>query len=306
MSLTPESTPDFDTCDMAASTALAISPFTELSSLIPQNHHYSFQTKVKLTNLVERVLKQCQTSGTGCYILISGISGDLLDGIDTAFARRGIRAKTRFTFEPALHCLIIKLTIGVPHEVACESFMEAITDRIKLLPGHTWKMYKLVGSATYYSPSTNSRAKEADKALKPRTRGPNGFPSLVIEVGYSESLAELRCDASWWLIGSGGATLMVIIIEISRTPLSLKVECWTMTANPNARTRRSPLEVPNRNQYFEIDARGDVTGDPELESQDLVIPYIYIFDEIHNNMAPIVLLESELSELALSIFEECT
>ncbi|PUU78249.1 hypothetical protein B9Z19DRAFT_1084462 [Tuber borchii] len=169
-------------------------------------------------------------------------------------------------------------------------------------------MYKHVGAATFYSsPSTVPRSpgKQADATIKPRTRGPGAFPSLVIEVGCSESLNQLHCDANWWLIGSHGATLMVILIEISEDPCSLKIECWTMVANPNARLRNSLAEVPNRSQYFDIDASGTVTGDPKLKTQDLIIPYMCIFDEIHDGMGLIVLLESELSRLALSIFEEC-
>ena len=39
----------------------------------------------------------------------------------------------------------------------------------------------------------------------------------TVQVGYSETLNELRCDARWWLIHSDGNTRIVIVIHITYT-----------------------------------------------------------------------------------------
>ena len=165
-------------------------------------------------------------------------------------------------------------------------------------------MYKNVGSVMYSNPAASSWDKEADAVLKHYTSGPSDFPLLVIKVGYSESLVQLRIDSHWWLISSCGATAMGILIEILKDTHFLKVQCWTIIQNPNAQTGNCPCKIPNCNEYFDIDASRVVTVDPEQESQDLIIPYMFIFNELHSYLASIVLLKSKLSKLTLSIFEE--
>ena len=49
-----------------------------------------------------------------------------------------------------------------------------------------------------------------------------------LQLGYFESLAELRCDTRWWLVHSDGKTRVVILVRITFTQnqKSLLVETW--------------------------------------------------------------------------------
>ena len=86
------------------------------------------------------------------------------------------------------------------------------------------------------------RSKEGDTGLKPAgTRdGRNDWPSLMVEVGYSESLQLLQYDARWWLEHTKGQTNMVIIIRITKNPYySIRLECWEMSPGSDQGSARS-------------------------------------------------------------------
>jgi hypothetical protein len=78
-------------------------------------------------------------------------------------------------------------------------------------------------------------------------RGPNGWPGLVLEVGFSEELNELRRDAKWWLESSPAIILpnriskrevhQVIIIKASPSSMTLTIESWVF--GPAPRTTRN-------------------------------------------------------------------
>lgn len=68
---------------------------------------------------MEQVLKKYRNSDTTSIILSRGEYKDILDGMDAAFVCHRIWTQTRFTFEPISYSLIIRLTMGVLHEVAC-------------------------------------------------------------------------------------------------------------------------------------------------------------------------------------------
>jgi len=70
------------------------------------------------------------------------------------------------------------------------------------------------------------RSKEGHQALGPTTQGARGvWPSVVMEVGYSEALDFLRLDAKWWLINSVGSTQFVIIVQLMTDPFTIHIEC---------------------------------------------------------------------------------
>ncbi|KAF3907064.1 hypothetical protein ABW21_db0200599 [Orbilia brochopaga] len=52
------------------------------------------------------------------------------------------------------------------------------------------------------------------------------FPSMVIEVGNSDSDEKLMQDKDFWLQGSGGAVKVVILIHLKFKPIGAFVEIW--------------------------------------------------------------------------------
>lgn len=71
------------------------------------------------------------------------------------------------------------------------------------------------------------RQKEADTSFKPSTRvGRDAWPSFVIEVGVSETLSQLQCDARFWLTWSAGMTKVVFLMKIDDNDKSIVIEQW--------------------------------------------------------------------------------
>lgn len=90
------------------------------------------------------------------------------------------------------------------------------------------------------------RPKEADQAFMPRGRRASAhFPSMVMEVGVSESLAILRRDAEFWLTRPGNECRLVLVLGVNRSASSIACEMWNLgpvpgRANSNPPPRMSP------------------------------------------------------------------
>ncbi|KAG0643128.1 hypothetical protein HOY80DRAFT_947424 [Tuber brumale] len=194
---------------------------------------------------------------------------------------------------------------GAPHENTGGCFIRRVEAKIELLPAHSWRSYHTAGGTRFSAPGT--RSKEGDQGIVPSNRKPpNNWPTLVLEVGDSESLPFLEKDAKWWLENSGGKTKFVILIKITKAPSpnSFHIECWEMMPNlaQVATSSRTPT-TPQRIQFFDIHAAGEVSTDPEQKWRDLTIPYDRIFDPLFPKSASdIIISNEELSEWALHIF----
>jgi len=286
---------------------LCITPsalFHEHSALISQKEQFTFYTMPMFINILDRKIKQCLKSHTGCYVLFRGINQELLTRIDSELARSGIRNGLRFTFEPASRALIIKLMPGLTHEIPAWTFLEIITDEIKSLPRHTRHMYDLIGTARFREKDgrrNEGRGKEGDGGLRPVTRKPSDFPSFVIEAAFTESASKLECDAAWWLTKSAGAVKMVLTILITRNPWGLVLQYWEMVENIDPGTRDTVARIPSSTQSFTIDSEGDISP----PNKALKIPYLVLFDVPHKFMSDIVISPQELKAFALQMFSRC-
>lgn len=59
---------------------------------------------------------------------------------------------------------------------------------------------------------------------------PDNWPSLVLEIGMSESLPQLRADASWWYPNSDGNIRLVILIHANYEETNdwyAEIEVWS-------------------------------------------------------------------------------
>ena len=81
--------------------------------------------------------------------------------------------------------------------------------------------------------------KEPDTAFKPNAFRPNkrDWPTLVIEIGVSKSLQQLRIDARWWLKNSGGNVNIVLIVHADRTSRTIVIEKWELSPMTASVTR---------------------------------------------------------------------
>ncbi|GFF33958.1 hypothetical protein IFM51744_02288 [Aspergillus udagawae] len=115
---------------------------------------------------------------------------------------------------------------------------------------------------------TPTRTKKHDQSYKP-VNMPAGYsghwPSVVIEVAFSESQSKLANDARWWLNASGGELKTVITIAVQNRRKSITIDKWEGISRP---TRGDPGKiVPEVVQKVTITREGDdapvhITGAP--------------------------------------------
>ncbi|RPB04687.1 hypothetical protein L873DRAFT_1786157 [Choiromyces venosus 120613-1] len=274
--------------------------FTKLSALIPDENKLVFSTTADLQTKIKEKMTEYLESETDCYMLITGVAGHIVEALYEELERYGIRKVTRFTYEQTMESLIIRLMPGAPHEALTRSFCFEVMDKVESIPGYSRFSLSTVGATMFRFPG--GRSKQGDAGFKPHDtrRRRHGGPSVMVEVGYSESLSALRCDAQWWLENTGGQTRMVIIIEISKHPNALGLECWQMIG-PNQGVHRK--SIPRRSdytQYFDIDHAGAVTP----AGCDLVIPYRTLFDTSQHGDPDIIVSAGELSEWARYVYDD--
>ena len=149
------------------------------------------------------------------------------------------------------------------------------------------------GSASWRLPR---RGKEPDESWYPRSRLFLDPPSFVIEVGHSESKAQLRMDADFWLTQTNGRTKLVLLIN-PNPDKSLALERWEALPNPRpareaARAASRREFIPNKVQGLTIDSQGNVQGAP------LYFPCDLIFDTRSNRLVAtdLKLSDQELKE----------
>jgi len=268
-------------------------------------NQWKFWSPARLAFRVQAKLKKCIQSDTGCYIFVFGVPVNMVERIEDAFQHYGIRKQLRLTYERALESLLIKCTVGIPHESISWSFISEITQKICQLPEHDKYSYRHTGTATFSV--GGERSKQADGGLSPSAtrNGVTDWPSVLIEVGDSQRLKDLRKDASWWLDHSGGRTRMVFIIKLDKDAMSLRLECWQMIDDEREiSTHSRKPKIPGFKEYWEIDAAGEVT---HLEDHpDIVIPYLTVFDIDHVHGMPLIISKNDLKLWALYIFQGIT
>lgn len=133
--------------------------------------------------------------------------------------------------------------------------------------------------------------------MRPATRGAHfPLPSLVVEVGESQSRTALWEAGDWWIENTEGFVRFVILIKLMARPVSFKFECSAKI--PFDETQESPNPSPPwiimQHQMFDIDSQSNVTSNcPALR-----IPYKCIFDLGHEHATDIVFTKDDLSRWA--------
>ncbi|KLJ05799.1 hypothetical protein EMPG_10772 [Blastomyces silverae] len=113
------------------------------------------------------------------------------------------------------HLLIINMPSG-DHESAIRYFDKVLQRKLDEMRTDFSLEVKACGASDVRG---TTRIKTPDTSYRPRLRPATRsaeWPSLVLEVGYSESASKLRKDASWWLTESQGGVRVVITLKLFR------------------------------------------------------------------------------------------
>ena len=210
------------------------------------------------------------------YIAFSDVKQSYLRLIERQRRRSEVPA-LRFLYDPAQEVLIIKLKQGPHHEEAKAEFGYMFNRKLCSMGfDNTLQSF---GSTTYIAP--NGRSTEADDSWGP-SDGVLGIdlPSLVIEVGVSESLGQLRMDAHHWLTQGGGQNRVIIILAVNKPSRLMTIERWEL--EPTTRPTRASIAsgIPTKMQEHTLHDNGTVNGGP------LLIPATKVYDQLPLGLGP--------------------
>jgi len=224
--------------------------------------------------LSKRLVEGTQTPQ---YLALTSVSQESLDEIDRIREeRRGRLPRMTILYDGREEILIVKLMVGVMHEGVAREFA-SMFDRKLVLLGID-ELVAATGSGRFGR--RGGRSKEPDVGFKPCSRPrEDEWPSFVIEVGVSESLAMLRRDAAFWITNSDGRTRIVIMLSVNRRDQRILVERWEEVPKirPN-RSRADYSRIPGLMQSLTLN-----TG-VEYEGLPLEIPAEKLFDGLPENI----------------------
>ena len=243
---------------------------------IPKSRIHTFTSYKKFKEDLQRC-EDAFFSGAGKqYLAFGDVQQSSMRPIEHGRSRSELPA-FRLLYDAAAEGLIIKLMPGVVHEAAAATFSLMFHDRlVGLGVGNTLRN---VRSTRYEAPG--GRSKEADEAYRPSTRVlGTDWPSIVIEVGVSESLSQLRTDAHFWLTQSGGQTRIVILLAVKKATRVMKMERWEHTPRTRPARRLSPRYNPTKMQALTLRANGQISGGP------LLIPASKVYDTLPPGLGP--------------------
>jgi hypothetical protein len=201
------------------------------------------------------------------YIAFRVVSKEDLDKIDKERASIGKDIRLYHQFNGLM---IIKLMLSPLHEIAHIMFGDGLKDAIAAM-GLARNSLVPIGAGRF---SGMLSSKEGDTSFKPRSLRPqqNGWPTIVIEAGLSESRNRLRTDAAWWLTNSHGEVNIIILIVIMKSTQFLRLEKWCAVGGPVTRAN------PNRKMVNELEIT-PIPGTPgyAVTGAPLVLEFEKIF-----------------------------
>ncbi|KAK2814017.1 hypothetical protein FQN50_000421 [Emmonsiellopsis sp. PD_5] len=220
------------------------------------------------------------------FVIFNGVSPEEFEKHQDHFPRR-------LDYSPSLQLLILNIPV-LPHEEAVGVFGALVGSKAVEMSIRN-KIY-FRGSTLSTSPG---RRKEPDSSWSPRPNPPGrslDWPTVVLEVGFSESSEKVKRDISWWLHESKGNVLLGITIDIKRPSGNIYITSWERGGMP---TRLHPNPEPRPMQEIKISRNPtSLTGD------DLVIPFHQM---MLRNPGPregdFVFTKNELQDLAEGVWE---
>ncbi|KAJ5239670.1 hypothetical protein N7468_004289 [Penicillium chermesinum] len=159
--------------------------------------------------------------------------------------------------------LLAKMPPSSPHETAARTFEREFWRRLE--PMGLVRCIRSEGSAA--QEAEDGSAKQPDCQFFPK-RLPKGrsrsWPTLVVEVGYSESPSKLMSDTRFWLDKSNNDVQMVIIIKVRRDAPSIVLERWEPVGGKKKRLQVVTVSKRDNNRI-------------DIQGQPLIIPFEKIF-----------------------------
>lgn len=151
-----------------------------------------------------------------------------------------------------------------------------------------------------------SEQRVPDYAMGPK-RPPSGHskdrPTLVVEIGRTQSLPSLGEDGRWWLNPTKGDANICITCKLDRTP-RLVIDVWERNI---PKGRDGDKDDITRAQHLII-TKNKKTDDIVVRGAPMIIKFSHLMgrnpDESSTKEKDLVIEEERLKEIAISIWEE--
>ncbi|KAE9394087.1 hypothetical protein BT96DRAFT_197656 [Gymnopus androsaceus JB14] len=116
------------------------------------------------------------------------------------------------------------------HQLAPSLWKNIISTRLLVWIGKT--ILTLTGNVSQHHHQL-ALIKEPDWSICPDVRGPDGVPSFLIEVGFTETMAELQRDKNEWFLFPDVLTVILVKVCSKRTTMqdAVELEVWTRAPN---------------------------------------------------------------------------
>lgn len=141
------------------------------------------------------------------------------------FAESEEKFPRRCDYSPPFQLLIITMP-GQPHEEAAFGFENELSFLARDM--HVLRRISACGATRVDTPD---RSKQADRSWEPRRQG-REFPTVALEVGFSETTTKLEKDITWWINGSKGEVRMGVTVDIKRSGY-IEIKSWTPAFDPS-------------------------------------------------------------------------
>ncbi|OKL59124.1 hypothetical protein UA08_05586 [Talaromyces atroroseus] len=256
----------------------AIAPFEAvdvdfLFGLSADTRQYAYTNKRDFLAIKRRECYRLWLLNRSEFIVFHGITEDI-------YHRDFPDSRLTDTFLPRLGVLLI-LMPSYTHGVTQGVFSAELLYKLQSM-GRLDKSLRFLENAGRRG---KDREKQPDKSYQPR-RLPRGrstkWPTLAVEVGYSEDLRKLRLDARWWIENSGGDVRTVIVISVEQDKKEITFEKWGYDQGPTKQfqtmlsegkngicaTNQSPLTITFEDLLLRP-AQGEQEGDISFNTDDL-------------------------------------
>lgn len=144
------------------------------------------------------------------------------------------------SYDAHLQLLLVRMTKSPAHETASVTFHDIFLEAVE--PTGLKRSLREIGSATHFA---SLSAKEPDQAWRPHRLPLNrsrDWPSVVVEVAYSETESKLGSSVRFWMRASGGDVKVVLTLRINHQQPKIRIEKWVSSSSSNNNRQRHRLD----------------------------------------------------------------
>lgn len=240
----------------------------------PRAHQLVSPTLQKLKQKITAIKNNFHSSGPerSEYLVVTEIQKDLVQHLrQEKDIFKGVRASIHHQ-KPEI---IYRIMVGKEHDQIVSLFSALIQDAMGAMGLSYLNRDWVSRGAGRFTGRVSD--KEPDYSFypnpKPLGSGNTDTPSMVLEVGLTESFPHLRTDVAWWHANTHQETKLVVLIKISLSPVVVfDIEVWKEVANnrDGPTTRNRPPKFMECTQQIRHQ-NGVITGGPLVLDFELLM-----------------------------------